>query len=199
MEEEKQTQNDEKLNKSDIKKGISIGIGIFFGAILIVFLTLLIAGFQFFYVLTDSMSPTVNRGEMVIVNTNVDKQNLKVGDIVSFNSGAVVVTHRIVEVCYDENNVVYYKQAPDITYRKMLGEDISQTAQDPQILASDSIIGRVVTIGNNPIKLYVLASIVGLFNGAGVLNFIKVVLIIAIIVLIVWTVISSIVGKKKKK
>ncbi len=199
MEEDMNVQQEEKVTKKDIKKGIGIGIGAFFGVILLTFLILLMCGFQFYFVLTDSMSPTINRSEMVIVNTNIDKQNLKVGDIVTFNSGTLVVTHRIVEVCQDDNGVVYYKQAPDLTYRKMLGEDISQSSQEPKILNADQIVGTVVTIGQAPVKLFILASIVGLFRGAGVLNFIKVVIIIAIAVLAIWTIVSLFVNKKKKE
>ena len=57
-------------------------------------------------VLTDSMSPTIYSGDLVIDHT-VDTATLKVGDIISYfdpesQSGDSIVTHRITEVTKDE-------------------------------------------------------------------------------------------------
>ena len=187
-----------KVSAKEIKKGIAIGFSIFFGTILLIFVSLIIAGFQFYYVITDSMSPTIYRGEMVMVNTHIDKYNLQVGDIVTFEKGATTITHRIVEVCYDTNGNVYYMQAPDIEYRQMLGEDIGGSQMNAKsALYVNEIVGRVVTIGGKPIKLYILASFVGLFKGAGILNFVKVALGVTIIILIAWTLVVWLKDKNK--
>ena len=50
MEEDMNVQQEEKVTKKDIKKGIGIGIGAFFGVILLTFLILLMCGFQFYFV-----------------------------------------------------------------------------------------------------------------------------------------------------
>lgn len=191
--------NRDKESKNEIKKGIAIGFSAFFGLIFIVLVSLLIAGFQLYYVITDSMSPTIYRGEMVIVNTNIDTHKLEVGDIVTFQKGTTTVTHRIVEVLYDANGNVYYMQAPDIEYRQMMGEDMGTNIMSTKSsLYPNEIVGEVVTIGGKPIKLYILSIIVGAFRGAGILNLVKLILGLAIAVLLLWTVIGYAKERLKK-
>lgn len=64
-------------------------------------------GYMPMIVLTDSMYPTIEKGDLIIDRT-VDPTTLKVDDIVSFfdpasKSGDSIVTHRIVEITKDEN------------------------------------------------------------------------------------------------
>ena len=201
VEAQGEEQEEKQEDMKNIKKGIVIAVSAVFGTIVAVFAILLMAGFQFFYVLTDSMSPTILRNQMVIVNTNIDKQNLHFGDIVTFQRGAQIVTHRIVEVCYDEGGNIYYMQAPDIQYRQMLGETFNgiEEMHAEAALSPNDVIGQVATIGGEPVKLYLLASIIGMFKGAGIINFLKVALVIAIAILVIWSVVSFILNKKKKK
>ena len=59
-----------------------------------------VLGYKPFIVLSGSMSPTFNYGDLIVVK-EVDYDDLKVGDVVSFrNSKKVVTTHRI----YGEKN-----------------------------------------------------------------------------------------------
>lgn len=57
-------------------------------------------------VLTDSMYPSIQSGDLIICHTE-DAANVKAGDVISFfdpaGNGSTVVTHRVVEVTTDEN------------------------------------------------------------------------------------------------
>ena len=57
-------------------------------------------------VLTDSMYPSIQSGDLIICHTE-DPANVKAGDVISFfdpaGNGSTVVTHRVVEVTTDEN------------------------------------------------------------------------------------------------
>lgn len=57
-------------------------------------------------VLTDSMYPSIQSGDLIICHTE-DPVNVKAGDVISFfdpaGNGSTVVTHRVVEVTTDEN------------------------------------------------------------------------------------------------
>lgn len=62
-------------------------------------------GYRLFIVQTGSMSPTFEVGSVIVAKKVTDPAALSVGDIVTFStqSGALV-THRIIEVVYDDNN-----------------------------------------------------------------------------------------------
>lgn len=79
-------------------------------------------GYYMFDVLTDSMSGTIEKGEVIVAKKVEDKYALKVGDIITFVAPSGVLkgfneTHRIVEIVYAEDgSVKYYKTAGDKLY-----------------------------------------------------------------------------------
>lgn len=67
-------------------------------------------GYYTYNVLTDSMQPTINPGD-IIISKKVDVNELKEGDIITFvaPSGTLQghnITHRIVEIVYNEDNSI---------------------------------------------------------------------------------------------
>ena len=55
-----------------------------------------LAGYKFMYVLTGSMTPAIEAGDMIVTKT-VETQDLKEGDIITFRTmGNTLVTHRII-------------------------------------------------------------------------------------------------------
>lgn len=52
-------------------------------------------GYTFFEVISGSMSPAIEKGDLILVDLDTDYE---VGDIISFKSGNALVTHRIVEI-----------------------------------------------------------------------------------------------------
>lgn len=54
-------------------------------------------GYKPFIVLSDSMNPVINSGDLVITK-ETEAGALNVGDIISYRSGDSVVTHRIAEI-----------------------------------------------------------------------------------------------------
>ena len=198
-------ENDEnKSQKNEIIAGIGIALGSILGVVLLTLLVLVIAGFQFYYVLTGSMSPTISAGQTVLVNTNIDKYNLKVGDIVTFESGNITVTHRIIEVKEVDGQMVYV-QAPDYVYQKeILGKDIKYPAdvENAKQLHPDNVKGTVVTINGNPVKLIILGELIKMFRVPNALNIVKIILVAVIIGLIIWTIVPYVrekVGNRNRK
>ncbi len=53
-----------------------------------------IFGYTFFEIISGSMSPTIEKGDMILVKLDT---NYKVGDIVSYKENDSIITHRIVE------------------------------------------------------------------------------------------------------
>lgn len=82
-----------------------------------------------YIVLSGSMEPEINVGDIVIVK-KAKQEEIRVGDIVSFTSGNVMVTHRIVEIA-DNNGKIEYTTKGDnnntedlrtITYQDIVGK-----------------------------------------------------------------------------
>lgn len=63
-------------------------------------------GYKQYIVLSGSMEPALHTGSVCFVNTRYDYEDLVVGDIVAFENGEIVVTHRIVDVS-DGANLLY--------------------------------------------------------------------------------------------
>lgn len=73
-----------------------------------------IFGFQFYQVESGSMKPTYEIGDILLAKKYNAKQNLKVGDVITFQTmDGLVVTHRIVEVTTDENGHIAYRTKGD--------------------------------------------------------------------------------------
>ena len=86
-------------------------------------------GFGLAEVLSDSMYPTIKTGDVIVV---VPQDEYKVGDIVAFEDGSMIVTHRIIE----ENE--------DGTF--VTKGDYVGNSRDDLPLQEKYIIGKVVNI-----------------------------------------------------
>ena len=86
-------------------------------------------GFGLAEVLSDSMYPTIKTGDVIMV---VPKDEYKVGDIVAFEDGAMIVTHRIIE----EN-----EDGTFVTKGDYIGN-----SRDDMPLQEKYIIGKVVNV-----------------------------------------------------
>ena len=86
-------------------------------------------GFGLAEVLSDSMYPTIKTGDVIMV---VPKDEYEVGDIVAFEDGAIIVTHRII----DEN-----EDGTFVTKGDYIGN-----SRDDMPLQEKYIIGKVVNV-----------------------------------------------------
>lgn len=69
-------------------------LALIIGLILIPLLFYISLNFKFLIITSGSMSPAVPTGSLVVLNSD---DSYKVGDIVSFEAGNMIITHRIVE------------------------------------------------------------------------------------------------------
>lgn len=81
-----------------------------------------IFGYYMFDVLTDSMSGTIEKGEIILCKKVENTSLLEVGDIITFTAPSGMVkgyneTHRIVEISYaQDGSIAYIKTAGDKLY-----------------------------------------------------------------------------------
>lgn len=64
-----------------------------------------------YIVLSGSMEPDINIGDIVIVK-QANKEEINVGDVISFSKGNSIITHRVVEIL-DTEGVAQYKTKGD--------------------------------------------------------------------------------------
>ena len=65
-------------------------------------------GYQIKTVLSGSMEPGIKTGSIIAVKLDIDKDNLKEGDVITFReSEDMLITHRITEVTKNGDSVLY--------------------------------------------------------------------------------------------
>lgn len=84
-------------------------------------------------VLTDSMYPEIQSGDLILCHT-VDAENVKTGDVIAFfdpqGNGTSVVTHRVAEVTTDENGGLAWKTKGD-----------ANNVADEALVPADKLVG----------------------------------------------------------
>ena len=64
-------------------------------------------GYQLKTVLSGSMEPGIQTGSIIAVKLAEDKNNFKVGDVITFQEEDILITHRITEVVQGGDSVLY--------------------------------------------------------------------------------------------
>ncbi len=111
-------------------------VGTFVLVAVIVLAGLMIAGPRFGWethpVLSGSMEPTLRVGGL-IVTTPVRLEDVKIGDIATFQSGGIRVTHRVVDIVEEEGKPWFQtkgdaNEEPDPNFFSSKGEEIAKVA-----------------------------------------------------------------------
>lgn len=90
-------------------------------------------GFKVYTVLSGSMVPTYNVGDLIYVK-EINKSELKVGDNITFMLDKdTIATHRIIEVINNEDNTVSYRTKGD-----------ANDVEDANPVHSKNVIGKPV-------------------------------------------------------
>ena len=89
-----------------------------------------ILGYRFYNILTGSMEPNIPTGSLVITK-NVDLNDIKVGDVISFGEGTNATTHRVKEV--HNNNGIQFTTKGD-----------ANNVNDPRPIDGSEVFGKVV-------------------------------------------------------
>ncbi len=100
--------------------------------IMLAVLVSMVGGYRALVVLSSSMTPALNLGDVVVVGPVLDPTEVRVGDVIAFYLMGDVIVHRVVEV---------YNLTTDIQYQTKgdANKDV-----DPFRVTRDSLIGRYV-------------------------------------------------------
>ncbi|HML05928.1 MAG TPA: signal peptidase I [Methanobacterium sp.] len=83
-------------------------------------------------VVSGSMEPALYRGDIVIVDTNLD--NIQVGDIIVYNATwyPIPIVHRVISIKHDSNGNTLYETKGD-----------NNPVADPELITKNQIISKV--------------------------------------------------------
>lgn len=90
-----------------------------------------IFGFSTMSVLTGSMRPYLEPGDM-IVDKSIEPEKIEVGDVVTYKTGGVIVTHRVMEVT-DEGGKLLFGTRGD-----------ANNTDDGKPVSQEQLIGKVI-------------------------------------------------------
>ncbi len=87
-------------------------------------------GYKLFVVLSNDMQPSLKKGDLIIIDSSF---NIRKNDMVSFRRNGCVVTHRITDIQY-QNDDIFYKTKAD-----------SNIGVDIEVLQEKDIEGKYIT------------------------------------------------------
>lgn len=89
-------------------------------------------GFRFFVVMTGSMEPQYNIGDLIISKA-VEKENIRVGDVITYAiDDKNTITHRVIDEKLEEGKNLY----------KTKGDN--NNSSDPNLVEYNQILGKVI-------------------------------------------------------
>ena len=126
-------ENDEQISREYGRKDyVTLGIGVVIVMILVYFSS----GYFTYHavaIATGSMSPAINRGDIVIIKKTKDINSIEIGDVIAYNYHNVLVVHRLAKKVKVDNEFYYYSK----------GDNNKEI--DNYIIKEDMIIGVVNT------------------------------------------------------
>lgn len=117
-----------------------------------------IFGYKNFIVLSGSMEPTLNIGDMVIVK---DTKDIKIDDIISFRVKNSVVTHRVFEI-YKEDDKEYYITKGD-NNNEADTELLNKKDIEGKFVFKIPYIGKIILFFQKPLGILTVFLFLGAF------------------------------------
>ena len=125
-------EHDEEIEREDKKKHITTLIPAIIVVGILVYLT---SGYFHYWaiaVASGSMSPKINKGDVVIIE-KLDRKfdNLKIGDTIAFKYESIVVVHRLIKILHEDGKYYFYTKGD------------ANVKEDNFAITEDMIIGIV--------------------------------------------------------
>lgn len=114
-------------------------------------------GYKNFIIVSESMEPTIMVGDAIFIK-QVNENEIKINDIISFHDGKDINTHRIIGI-YEENNIKYYRTKGD-NNKNEDKQKITYNQIEGKYQFKISNFGFVLNILKSKITLFILLFIV---------------------------------------
>lgn len=129
-------------------------------------------GIKSYVILSGSMQPEIDIGDIVIVK-DVEENELQNKDIISFREGQTVITHRIIDIQTVDNE------------KQFTTKGDNNNSADNNVISADVIEGKVITV-------------IPFLGKIGIMLKGKITIILAVIIFYIYLVKSEKVKKKKE-
>lgn len=97
--------------------------------------TISIFGFKTYVIISESMKPKINVGDIVIVKSSINDSNYKIGDVISYRENENIITHRIAKIKEFNGDKLSYITKGD-----------NNNAEDSFVVRNNNIEGKVIRI-----------------------------------------------------
>ncbi len=140
--------NAEYIGRTLTNKVASIITKIVYLVVISILVIGLLTGYKLLVVLSSSMHPTLDIGDLVLVSPST---NMKEGDIIAFNIQGQIVIHRLIKIEEKNGKRIYYTKGDAVT------------TSDPWLLTKNDIIGKYM--GSVPKLGMPLIFLIEIFGG----------------------------------
>ena len=122
---------DKQISREYNKKNITSFI---IPSIIIMALVYFTSGYFHYYavaIASGSMTPNINKGDIVIIEKIANKTEIKEGTVIAYKYNGVIVVHRVIKILKENENYYFYTQGD------------ANKKQDNYVVKEDMIIGTV--------------------------------------------------------
>lgn len=117
----------------DVKYNKISKIGTYILFVFLFILVLLVSGVGRYFILSigsESMTPKINMGDVVLIDKGINKNKIKVGDVIAFKYEGNIIVHRVVSLSMKNNNKIY----------KTKGDNNKDF--DAWVITNDDLVGK---------------------------------------------------------
>lgn len=115
-------------------------------------------GYKAYNITTNSMEPTINIGDIIIVKKVNNEDKIKNGDIISFRKNSEVVTHRIIDITETNGEKRYITKGDNNNIPDL--EKLSFSQIEGVKVISIPYLGRIVEFLENQIIFLIVILII---------------------------------------
>ena len=132
-----------------------------------------LGGIRIFNIVSESMVPKYNIGDVLVVKSSIEPQNIKVGDDIAYigqesTFNQKIVTHQVIEIDYENGEYIFHTKG------------IANILEDP-LVHQNQVFGKVVY------KIWILSLISKILSNVYVVFF---GIFVPIVILIFWTILK---------
>lgn len=117
-------------------------------------------GIKTYTIISGSMDPEIKIGDIVIVK-EIEKEDLKIGDVISYRQGQSVVTHRIVDIQETEKGCIY-KTKGDSNNVEDKTEVIFGLIEG-KVIGQIPVLGKISTLLQGKVAIIIIALMVYIY------------------------------------
>ena len=107
-----------------------------------------IFGYKSYQISTNSMSPSINIGDVIVVK-NVEVEQINIGDIITFQKNGEKITHRVSDIQKTEEGISYITKGDNNNLED--SEKITYDNIDGKYVLKIPFLGHIITFFQNQI------------------------------------------------